>query len=53
MRFGGAGLGPELEQILHLQAAAAQQPDHVAVTEVEHRRLIIWPFEPVHAEVRP
>src|ERR1700727_3229388 len=36
----GVRVGPELEEILHLQAAAAQQPDHVAVAEVELHRLI-------------
>ena len=50
---GGARLRPQLEEIFHLQAAASQQADHVAVAEVELHRLIIWPFEPVHPEVRP
>jgi hypothetical protein len=51
MPCGSAWLGPELEEILDFQAAAAEQPDHVAVAEVEFHRLIIWPFKPVHAEV--
>jgi hypothetical protein len=50
---GGAQLRPELNQVLHLQAAVAQQPDHVPVAEMElHRLIIIWPFKSVHAEVR-
>src|SRR5208282_6779623 len=50
---GGARLRPQLEEILHLQSAAAEHPDHVAVAEVELHRLIIWPVKPVHAEVGP
>src|ERR1017187_2230917 len=50
---GSTWPGPELEEILDFQAAAAEQPDHVAVAKVEFHRLIIWPFKPVHAEVRP
>jgi hypothetical protein len=37
---GSPGLGPRLMQILDLTAAAAQQPDHVAVAEVKLHRLI-------------
>lgn len=37
---GSPGLGPDLMQILDLKAAAAQQPDHVAVAEVKLHRLI-------------
>jgi hypothetical protein len=43
----------ELNEVLHFQAASTQQADHVAVAEVKLHRLIIWPFEPVHTEVRP
>jgi DNA-binding PadR family transcriptional regulator len=46
-------LRPELNEVFHLQAATPQQADHVAVAEVELHRLIIGPFEPVHAEVGP
>jgi hypothetical protein len=49
----GTRLRPELDQVLHLKAGASQQPDHIAVTEVELHGLIVWPLEPVHAEVRP
>jgi hypothetical protein len=44
---------PELDEVLYLQAAPPQQADHVAVAEMELHRLIIGPFEPVHAEVGP
>src|ERR1700735_3298660 len=37
-------VGPELDEVCDLQAAAPQQPDHVAVAEVKLHRLIIWPF---------
>ena len=50
---GSFWLGAELEEVLDLQAAAAQQPDHVAVAQVELHRLISWSFESVHAEVGP
>jgi hypothetical protein len=40
---GSTWPGPELEGILDFQAAAAKQPDHVAVAEVEFHRLIIPP----------
>ena len=50
---GGTRLRPKLKEILHLQAAAAKQPDHVAVTQVELHRLFARPFKPVHAEIRP
>src|SRR5271170_7958003 len=49
----GSGRRPDLDQVLYLEAAAAQQPDHVAVAEVELHRLVVWPFEAVHAEVGP
>src|SRR5215470_18342833 len=47
---GGARLGLQLDEIFDLKTAAAQQPDHVAVPEVEFHRLIIGPLEAVHAE---
>src|SRR5258706_16301008 len=53
VRGGRAGRGSDLDQILDLEAAAAQQPDHVAVAEVELHRLVVGPFEAMHAEVRP
>jgi hypothetical protein len=40
-------------EIFHLQAAASQKVDHVTVAKVELHRLIIWPFQPMHLEVRP
>src|SRR5215472_7889646 len=51
MRGGGAGQGPQFQQILHLHAAPAQEPYQVAVAEMELHRVVIWPFEPVHAEI--
>src|SRR5436190_1840002 len=53
VRCDGTGAGPELEEVLDLKPAAAEQPDHVAVAEVELDRVVVGPFEPVHAEVRP
>src|SRR6516225_11802980 len=50
---GGVGAGAEFEEILDFQAAVAQQPDHLAVAQVELHRLVARPFEPVHAEVGP
>src|SRR5215471_16105339 len=53
VRGGGAGRGPHLDQVLDVETAPAQQPDHVAVTEVKLYRLVVRPFEAVHAEERP
>ena len=50
---GGARRGLELEEVLDLQAAAAQQPDHVAVAEVELHGVVVRPFKAVHAEEGP
>src|SRR5579863_1086603 len=43
----------DLDEILDLETAAAQQPDHVAVADVELHRVSAQPLEPVHAEVGP
>src|SRR5437588_7007265 len=38
----------ELNEVLDVEAAAAQQPDHVAVADVELHRVGAQPFEPMH-----
>src|SRR6185503_9132968 len=43
----------ELDQVLDLEAIRAQQPDPVAVAEVEVDARVVRPLEPVHPEVRP
>src|ERR1700728_5017504 len=47
------GRGPQFQQVLDLEAAAAKQPDHVAVAEVELHRVVVRTFDSVHTEVRP
>src|SRR5271165_7136818 len=42
----------ELDQILDLEPVGAQEPNPVAVTEMELDRRVVGPLEPVHAEVR-
>src|SRR5260370_20544216 len=44
---------PQFEEVLDLQAAPAQQPDHVAVTEAEVDGFFVRPLEAVHAELGP
>jgi hypothetical protein len=51
--IGGARAGPELDEVLDLQAAAAQQADHLAVAEVKLHGAVVRPLEAVHTEVRP
>src|SRR5262245_17830719 len=53
VRGRGAGRGPYLDQVLDVEPAPAQQPDHVAVTEVKLHRLVVRPLEAVHAEEGP
>src|SRR3954468_11323241 len=43
----------ELDQILDLEAIRAQQPDPVAVCQVELRPDLSGPLNAVHAELRP
>ena len=52
-RVAGLG-GLQLEQVEHLEAVAAQHPDHVAVSEVElDRPVVLRPLEAAHPELGP
>src|SRR5262245_4726536 len=46
-------LGLELDEVENLEARPPQQPDPVAVAEIEVDRGGVLPGEAVHAEVRP
>ena len=48
----GDRLGLKLDEDCYLQAAVPQQPDQVAEAEVKLHGVVVWPSEPVHAEVR-
>src|ERR1022692_4210869 len=45
--------GLDLDEVGHLETAATQQPDHVAVADVELYRVGAFPLEAVHAEIGP
>ena len=42
-----------LDQVADLEPAPAQQPDHIAVADMELNRVAARPLETVHAEIRP
>ena len=50
---GRARRGLDFDEVGDFEAAAAQQPGHVAVTDVELHRVGAQPLEAVHAEVGP
>src|SRR5829696_9557085 len=43
---------PNVDQVEHFKAARSQQPDPIAVPEVEFDARLVGPLEPMHPEVR-
>src|SRR5919202_6763216 len=48
---GRARWWPQFDEILHLEVMPTQEPNPVPVAEVELDRLVVRPFEAMHAEV--
>ncbi len=51
-QFGQVIRSPDLEQVEHLKAARSQQPDPIAVPEVELDARLAGPLESMHPEIR-
>src|SRR5919199_5891504 len=48
---GRAHWWPQLHEILHLEVMPTQEPNPIPVAEVELDRLVVRPFEAMHAKV--
>ena len=47
-----APTGAQLNEVFHVECVLSEQPDPVAVTQVEFDGRVVGPFETVHVELR-